>query len=302
MIEAFLNPIFPVFGVMLLGMVFARLQLFDIVAAQAVNRFVFYVALPALIFHLLSDASFHEVGWQLPCLYFFSELVVIGGGVLLSRFWCRRSAVESLLLGMAAGFVNHVFYILPIATVIYGVDAKTLITVFVVIDTAVVFGGMVVGLEIASNRSGSFGYIVRRLGCNPALLAIAVSLVVNFTNIPVHKGFHTYATFVGQAAPPASLFSLGIIMAANWTSKIDSAALGISSLKIFVFPILAWALLAFASVPHTGFGKTLLLTAAGPCGAMPFVLAIQYRIQSTSIGLAIIYSTVASLFTLAFIA
>ena len=42
-----------------------------------------------------------------------------------------------------------------------------------------------------------------------------------------------------------------------------------------------------------------MLTSAGPCGAMPFVLAVQYRVNPDSIGLAIVYSTLLSLLTLA---
>jgi len=35
---------------------------------------------------------------------------------------------------------------------------------------------------------------------------------------------------------------------------------------------------------------------------MPFVLALQYKVRAESIGIAIIYSTIASLFTLSIIA
>jgi len=55
MISAFLNPIFPVFAIMLVGIVFSRRGLFDSGAAHAINRFVFIVAVPALLLLLISS-------------------------------------------------------------------------------------------------------------------------------------------------------------------------------------------------------------------------------------------------------
>ena len=76
----------------------------------------------------------------------------------------------------------------------------------------------------------------------------------------------------------------------------------VTGLKIIVHPLLAWFLFAGYVDIDPLWRNPALLVAAGPCGAMPFVLAMQYRVRAESIGLAIIYSTVASLFTLSLLA
>jgi len=46
-VQTFLNPVFPVFAIMLLGIMLVKRKVFDFRDAQTINRFVFY-ALPPL--------------------------------------------------------------------------------------------------------------------------------------------------------------------------------------------------------------------------------------------------------------
>lgn len=300
--ETFLNPIFPVFAIMLVGIIFAKRGLFDVSAAQAINKFVFYVAVPGLLFSLLSSAPFGQVDYQVLVLYFFTEIFVFTLGFAVAKLFFNCSMGESILLGMASSFVNHVFFILPIATILYGEQSVIPITAIIVIDTTVIFGGTIIGLEFASHRGESRLKVARSFIRNPVLMAIGVGLAVNVLGLDVHAGIGTFTAFAGRAAAPAALFSLGIILAGTRIFHADLPALAVTVLKIFLHPLLAWLL--FSRLGHIDqiWRDPAILVAAGPCGAMPFVLAMQYKIKAESIGLAIIYSTVASLITLSIIA
>ena len=83
---------------------------------------------------------------------------------------------------------------------------------------------------------------------------------------------------------------------------IDGAALAVTTMKTNVHPLLIWFLLSSTNGLDSNWMKTLLVTAAGPCGAMPFVLALQYEIKAGNIDTANIYSTVASLFAISVLA
>ncbi len=155
MISAFFNPIFPVFAIMLVGIVLSRGGMFDSGAAQAINRFVFFVAVPALLVLLLSRADLGNVDVRLLSFYFLAEIIVFIGGAVLARTLFKCAPGESILLGMASCFVNHVFFVLPIATILYGEQATAVISAIIAIDTTVIFGGTIMGLEIASHRSES---------------------------------------------------------------------------------------------------------------------------------------------------
>ena len=107
--------------------------------------------------------------------------------------------------------------------------------------------------------------------------------------------------FLGGAAAPASLFALGVIMSAVPLARFGGVSLGVSLVKVALMPL---AVLAAMRVTEPGgpWPDTLVLIAAGPCGAMPFVIALRYGVATDRIAAAIVVSTVISTLTLAALA
>lgn len=301
-LQTFLNPVLPVFAILGFGVFFARRGVFDIQAAGILNRFVFYIGVPALLFSLLQQAPIAVFEWRLLLLYFVSEMVVYAAGAAIARFWFRRNLRESLLLGMTACFVNHVFFVLPMARVLYGDAASVPIAAIITVDTALIFAVTIIGLELSAHGAHSGRKVATLLLKHPLLQAITAGLAINLLGIPLHGGIITFITFVGAAAAPVALFALGIILSSAGTHRLDAAALSIAGLKVVVHPLLAWWLFSSAYQANPAWTGPALLVAAGPCGAMPFVLALQYKVDATTIAKAIVYSTLASLLTLALIA
>ena len=301
-VQTFLNPVFPIFAIMFLGILLGKRKVFDFSDAQTINRFVFYGVLPPLIFSLVFSAPLDQLNYAVMTLYVLTEIILFGSTVYIVRIWLKRTIMEALLLGMASCFINHVFFILPIVSALYGEAAVLPLSAIISIDTVIFFCGMVMALEVVAHRGDSYRKVAASFLRNPVLAAMALGLALNIMELKVHSGVETFVSFAGKAAAPAALFSLGVIMADVKISRIDRAALTVTLLKAIVHPLLIWVLFAMIDNLDPTWTKTVLLAAAGPCGAMPFVLALQYKIKADSIGMAIIYSTVASLFTLSVLA
>jgi malonate transporter len=301
--QTFLNPVLPIFAVLGFGMLFARRGIFDASAASVLNRFVFFIGAPTLLFSLLISAPLAEFEWQVLALYFASEMSIYAAGTALARYAFRREWRESLLLGMTACFVNHVFFVLPMARVLYGDAASAPIAAIIVVDTVLIFALTIVALEFSAPGVRSRRKVLTLLVKHPLLQAIAAGLLVNLLGLPLHEGINTFVRFVGAAASPIALFALGIILASTASRSLDKTALSIVGLKVIAHPLLAWLLFSgAATLANPAWTSTALLVAAGPCGAMPFVLGLQYKINVTTIARAIGYSTVLSLLTLALMA
>ena len=301
--QTFLNPVLPIFAILGFGMLFARRGIFDASAASVLNRFVFYIGAPALLFSLLISAPLVDFEWQVLALYFASEMGIYAAGTALARYAFRRERRESLLLGMTACFVNHVFFVLPMARVLYGDAASAPIAAIIAVDTVLIFALTIVALELSAPGVHSGRKVLALLVKHPLLQAIAAGLLVNLLGIPLHDGINTFVRFVGTAASPIALFALGIILASTVNRGLDKTALSIVGLKVIAHPLLAWFLFSgAATLANPAWTSTALLVAAGPCGAMPFVLALQYKINVTTIARAIGYSTLVSLLTLALMA
>jgi predicted permease len=301
--QVFLNPVLPIFAILGFGILFAQRGIFDTNAASVLNRFVFYAGAPALLFSLLTGASLAEFEWRVLILYFTSEMAVYAAGMMLARWVFRRDWREAMLLGMTACFVNHVFFVLPMARVLYGEAASAPIAAIVVVDTVLIFALTIVALELSAPGVHSGRHVLALLIKHPLLQAIGAGLLVNLAGIPLHDGISTFTHFVGAAAAPIGLFALGIILSSTGSRNVDKLAMSIVGLKVLVHPLLAWLLFSnAAALANPAWTSTALLLAAGPCGAMPFVLALQYKVNVTTISRAVGYSTLLSLVTLAVMA
>lgn len=298
MLSALADPILPVFFVMALGLLFGKTGLFSIDMARTLNAFVFYIAQPALIILLAANAPFSNYDLPALGLYFASELVLYLGVAVIARKVFKRDARESILLGMSSVFVNHLYYVLPIVRLLHGDAAATPIEGAIFVDVAVLFCGTIFIMDLFSRQTVSLKDYPLILGKNPALLALVFGIVANLAGTAVPSGLNTFAEFAGSAAPPISLFALGVVL-----SKVEIGNPGkllaiIILAKILVHPILGFGLFAVADVPVDWSGPLTIL-AAGPSGAMPFVIALQYKVPTDIMAKAILVTTILTLISLA---
>ena len=92
-----LNATVPIFLMMVLGMVFRKIGWMDVEFAEKMNKFVFLVPLPVLLFSDLATVDFEEV-WNIRFVIFcfivtFISIAIVSG---ISFLWKDRTIQESL--------------------------------------------------------------------------------------------------------------------------------------------------------------------------------------------------------------
>jgi len=297
------DPVLPVFAVLVLGFVLSLVRILDAKDAGSINRFVFFLAVPALTFGVLIRADFGDFQWGVVGTYLASEVLVYAAGTWIARFVFGFRGPEALLLGMTACFSNHILFVLPIAIQLYGEEAAVPITAIITLDSALIFGMTVFALEVLAAGSGNPAKVFRVMAKNPMILAISAGLLVNLSGFAMPSGVHTFTGFAGAAAAPAALFALGVLLARSHAERVEPVAVVIALLKLAAVPALLWIGLHVLDDPGAGVWRdSTMLVAAGPCGAMPFVLALQYGVRPDAIAKAIVYSTMVSVVTLAMLA
>ena len=299
MIDVFLDAVLPIFAVVAVGFAFGRGGLFDFSAAVALNRFVFYLALPVLLFRLIATAPFERFEWLLILAFLLAEFALYAAGYLLARFVFGRSRIESLLLGMSAAFANQVFLVLPIALQLYGETGAMPVVAISTFDAVVLFGGTILVLDAAHEKASgiSFSRLPRLFLRNPPIIGITAGVVANIVDLPVAGGLDLFARFVGETAAPCSLFALGLILMAQKDETSLRVPLAISGLKLAAMPLVTWLLVYVVFPISPEWSSPAMLVAAGPTGAMPFVLALQYQVPVATIARTILISTLGSLIT-----
>ena len=302
MLSSLQDPILPIFMALLVGYGLRRINFFEVSNAQAINRFVFYVAMPALIFSLVSKVPLHQIDSPTISVYLLSEFAVYGGVALICTKYFKCSAAEAVLIGMAASFVNHLMFVLPIARNLYDFDAVEPIAAIVFVDV-IVFCLTVLFMDLLraheSQHLGVFkpNRFILMLAKNPIVIATALGVFAGLFPSILPSGVHTYAQFLAAAAAPAALFALGVVLGDQPMRPIGGPAWLAISAKLLVHPALFLALSAMVDM-KSNWQTMAFLVAAGPCGAMPFVIALQYKIKSTVIAKAVLVSTILSLLSL----
>jgi len=299
MIDVFFNAVLPVFAVVAVGFAFGRGGFFDFSAALAINRFVFYVALPLLLFRLIATSAFEQFVWFLVLAFALTETILYAIGYVISRQIFHRSHSESLLLGMSAAFANQVFLVLPIARQLYGDAGAFPVVVVSTLDAIFLFAGTIILLDTTGERKKPFSVlrVVRLFSQNPPIIGISAGVIANLVGLPVMDGLDFFARFLGETAAPCSLFALGLILVLRRDEASINLPIAITGLKLVAMPLVAWALVSVAFQVDPEWSNPAMLVAAGPTGAMPFVLALQYQVPVATIARTILITTLGSLIT-----
>ena len=107
MLDQLLNGVLPVFGIGAVGYFLGLLRTFDFNLAMALNKFVMFVAMPALGFQLLANAPLGEIDLAMLGGYSVTELLMYATGFLIVRHIFKSDVMEAALLGLAIALVER---------------------------------------------------------------------------------------------------------------------------------------------------------------------------------------------------
>lgn len=157
-LDQLLNGVLPVFGIGALGYVFGLRGTFDFNMAMALNKFVMFVAVPALGFQLLANAPLAEFNFAMLGGYFVTEVVMYAVGFLIARRVFKTDVMEAALLGLAIALTNHILFVLPIAVTLFGETAAMPIVAIIPMDGILIFSGSLILMDVLSTKGASLGH------------------------------------------------------------------------------------------------------------------------------------------------
>lgn len=298
MIDIFLGGVLPIFAIGAIGYVLGRRGTFDAAMAAAVNRFVFLVAVPCLGFRLLVNAPIETFDPRLLVGFLASELSMYALGFGVARWLFKTELKESVLLGLACSFTNHILFVLPIAVALFGEAAAAPIVAIIAVDSVVLFGLTLIAMEFLTAPNASLLHVGGQILRNPPVMSLVLGLVVALIGIDMPRSVDTFLGFAGGAAAPCALFSLGVVLSQPVEAGRNALPAAITAMKLLLHPALAWLLLVTLFALPQPISTPAMMVAAAPCGAMGFVLVLNYGVRVDAIARAILYSSVGSLLTI----
>jgi malonate transporter len=302
--ESALDPVlgaaFPVFALIACGVLAGRFRLITPGSSEALNRFVYTFALPAMLFVAVYRASLDELLGSGSFLLgvIIATLGTALVGFVLSFFFWRAGAAESVLRALNASFANTGYLGIPLVTVAYGESAALPAALATVATNIVSFALAIVCLELlADPRGAGAGRALAGVARSPLIWPIALAMLLVALQVEVPLPVERFAGLLAAAAGPCALFAIGLFVSQLSIREGLRTSWPSAALKLVLHPLLMAALALYVLPIDPFWAKIAIVCASLPLGATAFVLAQRYRLLEAETSTGAVISTAASVFT-----
>lgn len=296
--------VLPIFALIFAGWGVRKAGIFGPQATSELNRFVVYLAMPALLFDIVAKAQWSEI-WRPGFVVAFGiGGALVFGATLLIRLRRPRHLADAAIDGLNAAYANTGFIGFPLALAVLGQAGlaptliSTILTVCVLFATALVL--IEIGLQTEAHPRRMAIKVTLSLARNPLLFAPVLGTVFLATGIPLPAPVDTFLKLLGGAASPCALVALGLFMAE--TREGASPAWGTIAflvlMKLIAQPVATWAVAVPLLHLDAQTAKAAILLAALPTGTGPFMVAEFYKREASITSATVLASTVLSLVTI----
>jgi len=151
--DALINVVLPVFGIILTGYLAGRFEALGPDSAAALNRFVFYFALPCALFIFTARAPSDKIfNWPFIGAMVGGALLTVLVALIVGRLWFHHHDVATLsMIGLTAGWGNYGYMGLPLLLTAYGPDGA-LPTIVASFSSIILFVGSTIAVLEGTRR------------------------------------------------------------------------------------------------------------------------------------------------------
>ncbi len=292
----------PVFGLIAAGYGIAHTRLLSAEGARGFGNFVYYLAIPALLFRSLATGGAGESGHgHVIAVYFLGAVIVFALGMALGRWGFGLGLREQGVLAVNASFGNTVQMGVPLVLAAFGPAGLRPLTLIIALHSMVLLTLATVVIELGRGR-GAIGHTLRAaiaaLATNPIILAIVLGFLWRLSQRSLPAAVAGFLDLLAAAASPCALFALGAALSRFRLASGLGESAAIVGLKLLLQPLLVWALAHLFRLAPLDIA-VVTLAAALPIGMNAFILAQRYEVYVARSASAVVLSNLLSILTLA---
>lgn len=284
----------PLFVLVFAGYALMRFTGWPKLMSDNLTRFVFSVALPAMLFRLMSDFSkLPPVDARLLVAFFGSCLIVfVIGRVIAWKFFVLDGVGQSVF-ALGGVFSNNVMLGLPLAKVVLGDAALPSVALVLVFNALILWTLVTVSVEWARHGHFSvrgFAKTARAVLTNPIVAAILSGTLFGLTRLRVPALVDVPLAMLGQAATPLALIALGMGLAEFNVRDGWKISVAISGVKLLLQPLVVWLLARLLGLPLLET-QVVMLLASIAVGANVYLMSRQFKVLEGPVAGSLVLST-----------
>ncbi|MCW8335792.1 AEC family transporter [Vibrio sp. SCSIO 43135] len=296
-IEIFL----PLVIIVAAGFVTTKLRFFSDKFIGDISKFVLYFALPSVIFSGLTQMEMSDIIQpNFMLVYAMAGLSSMAIVILITRGWMKRSWQDSFVNALGSGMPNSAFVGFPVVLSLFEGRYVEAFLMCVLVENLIFIPLCLVLLEFTQSNNTSLKRqlisVAARVGKNPIVLAICVSLVVNIVGLPLPDVLMNSVGSIANTSIALALFVIGGALGQSLKFEQKRRMALVSTVKLVFFPLVA---LAFMNIwPVQGEIKyALLIFSAAPMLTIYPMLGALYKQQQFCLN-TLVATTIASALTL----
>jgi predicted permease len=288
---------FPLFILIGVGYALMRAFKWPTEVSDALTRFVFSVALPALLFSMMSDLSqLPPVDARLLIAFFGSCLVVFAIGRFMASKLFRLDGVSGSVFALGGVFSNNAMLGIPMAKVLLGPAALPSVALVLVFNSLTLWTLVTVSVEWARHGSLSVAGFTKTAWSvitNPIVAAIVAGTIVGLSGVALPTMIKDPLSMVSQSATPLSLIALGMGLAEFGIRTGWQQSVAICVLKLVLQPLVIWLIARGLHLPMLETQVVVLLGSIA-VGANVYLMSRHFRTMEGPIAASLVLSTMLS--------
>lgn len=281
-----LLSVLPLFLIMLIGYFASRSAKFGAGAEPAISAFVFYIALPALLFKVVAEAPLDDgIPLSFPIIVIVSCSAFTAFNILISRLLLRQTKPKALQYALSSGYGNVAYLGVPVVIGLVGSQAglaagigQLTHNLYFMLLYPMLFPLLAGGQSHGSNGAKIKAAVDKAILKNPVVWGIAAGLLVALAKIELPAPVVQTTDLLAGAAAPGALFAIGLTLSRT-VKSLNEGRISVLPLitgtasKLLALPLLTVAIAGLLPPMPEDWYQALILMAAMPTSATAFILA-----------------------------
>ena len=298
------STIFPVFGLILIGLLLKQSRFISEAFFKEANKLAFWVALPCLLFHKIAVAEL-AIGKasQILIVLFSATTIMVAVSWIASRV--MRLKPTSAAAFIHASFRGNLAYIgLPV--IIYSLqsdgipnlpeaEALAVICLAPIVPFYNVVAIMFLQSAGSDKRLSPFTLALESIK-NPLLVACVLGFIFSYFKIYIPVPVDRALALVAQAALPMSLMAIGASLSIGDVKKSSGPTSVATFLKIAVAPAVTLLLIRMLKLNPVD-ARIAIIFMSTPTAVAAYVMTDQMKCDASITGSTVVLSTILSIIT-----
>ena len=300
--SSLIEVILPVFLIIGIGFIAAKLKWLPSTAVDGVMLFTQRFAIPCLLFNAMANIEISNYfNFLLIISYFTPSLIGFFLGILISRYLLKYSLEKSVVIGFCCLYSNSLMLGLPIMEQAYGTNSLGPNYAIIALNTPFCYVTGIIFMEFVKGRGNGFtstiGKAVKGIFNNILVLSILLGVLVNVLEVIIPTTIDNAVNIIIKAAIPTAIFGLGGVLARYKVNGDILPVLVIAFIVLLMKPSLGFYLGEYNQLDKDSI-RAVVLTAAMAPGLNAYIFANMYNTGTKIAATSVLFSTALSVFTL----